>query len=263
MTDPSVISQLQRWVRERFGIVYADAQRDSFMQRVDGLCLDANLSADALLVRVASGDEALARRLGDVVSVNHTYFFREPEAFEHLARVALPALASGPVRVWSAASSSGEEAYSIAITAQEALGSAATSRVRILGTDISQRALDHAEAGLFSPAQVEGLDASRRLCWFAPRGPERVEVAPALREMCTFRRLNLTRAPWPFTQRFHVIFLRNVLYYFEREAREQIMASTWDHAEPGAWLVTSLTEPLFDVKTRWQAVRPAIYRKAA
>ena len=88
-------------------------------------------------------------------------------------------------------------------------------------------------------------------------------MAAPCRGIVTFRRLNLTRAPWPFTQRCHVIFLRNVLYYVEREAREQIMASTWDHAEPGAWLITSLTEPLFDVKTRWQAVRPAIYRKAA
>ena len=261
MIDTSVIAQLQRWVRDRFGIVYAEAQRESFVQRVEGLCYDAHIAPDALLARVASGDDALARRLGDVVSVNHTYFFREPEAFEHLARVALPALPAGPVRIWSAASSSGEEAYSIAITAQEALGPAATARVRILGTDISQRALEHAEAGLFSTQQVEGMDPGRRLCWFAARGADRVEVAPALREMCTFRRLNLTRAPWPFTQRFHVIFLRNVLYYFEREAREQIMASTWEHAEPGAWLVTSLTEPLFDVKSRWQPVRAAIYRK--
>lgn len=262
MTDPAVINQLQRWVRDRFGIVYAEAQRDSFVQRVEGLCHGAKLAPDALLSRVSTGDDVLARRLGDVVSVNHTYFFREPEAFEHLARVALPAVSAGPVRIWSAASSSGEEAYSIAITAQEALGPSATSRVRILGTDISQRALEHAEAGLFSAVQLEGMDPGRRLCWFAPRGPERVEVAPALREMCTFRRLNLTRAPWPFAQRFHVIFLRNVLYYFEREAREQIMASTWENAEPGAWLVTSLTEPLFDVKSRWQAVRPAVYRKA-
>ncbi|MFO0630272.1 MAG: protein-glutamate O-methyltransferase CheR [Polyangiales bacterium] len=263
MTETGVYSQLRRWVRDRFGIVYADAQRESFEQRVEGLCHAAHVAPDQLLERVTHGDDILARRLGDVVSVNHTFFFREREAFEHLARVALPALPSGPVRIWSAASSTGEEAYSIAITAQEVLGAAATARVRILGTDISQRALEHAEAGLYSPPQVEAMDPARRLTWFASRGGERFEVAPALREMCMFRRLNLTQSPWPFTQRFHVIFLRNVLYYFEPDVRAQIMASTWECAEPGAWLVTSLTEPLFDVKTRWHAVRPAIYRKVA
>jgi chemotaxis protein methyltransferase CheR len=86
-------------------------------------------------------------------------------------------------------------------------------------------------------------------------------VVPEVRNMCTVRRLNLTSDTWPFEQKFHLIFLRNVLYYFDPPLRVQILERCYDVTEPGGYLITSLTEPLLDLKTRWKAKGSAIYWK--
>jgi chemotaxis protein methyltransferase CheR len=88
-----------------------------------------------------------------------------------------------------------------------------------------------------------------------------MRVVRELRELCTFRRMNLTQFPWPFENRFHIIFLRNVLYYFERPIRPRILECCYDVSVPGGWLLTSLTEPMLDIKTRWRRVAPAIYQR--
>jgi len=251
---------LARWVREHFGISYSARALDILDGRLRLLAVELGLSIEDLHARVEGGAPDLTRRLAEVVSTNHTYFLRERGIFDELTRRVVPSLPSGSLRIWSAAASSGDEAYSVALTLQEALGDDAR-RVRILGTDISAQQVAAAEAGVFPGARLYKLAPAQLVRWFRELPGGRYEVSPTLRKMCAFRQLNLVRHPWPFTQRFHVIFLRNVLYYFEPEMRRQVLDACYQTAEPGGWLVTSLTEPLHDIWTRWRLVAPGLYRK--
>jgi chemotaxis protein methyltransferase CheR len=256
------LDELVAWVRSHFGLSFTADQRELFASRVQAFCAANTLTLSGLLHKlVVVQDRTITLRLAETVSTNHTFFFREAELFELLAQAVLPSIAARPIRIWSAAASSGDEAYSIAITAQEVLGDAARTEVKILGTDLSERQLKIAEQGVFAQHQIATVSAARRQRWFQPAGLGQVALRPEARAMCTFRRMNLTTTPWPFEQRFHVIFLRNVLYYFDPSTRRQVVEACYDAAEPGAWLITSLTEPMLDLATRWTAVRPAVFRK--
>lgn len=261
-SDPSVLESLRSWVRSHFGLSFSGDQGELFVSRIESFCSERALRPQDLLLQLTAGQRALTGALADALSTNHTFFFREKEIFDLLDTSILPSLAGGAVRVWSAASSSGDEAYSIAIAARERLGDAAAAGlVKILATDLSDRQLRLAEQGLFPAERVALVNAERRARWFTRAGLGQWQIDPELRKMCTFRRLNLTTHPWPFEQRFHLIFLRNVLYYFEPSTRRAIVEACFDTAEPGAWLVTSLTDPMLDMVTRWTPIRPAIFRK--
>jgi chemotaxis protein methyltransferase CheR len=257
------IDDLLAWIRTHFGLSFTGDQRGLIESRIGSFCGTVGHTVPSLLHQlVVLQDRALTLKLAEAVSTNHTFFFRESELFDLLAKEILPSIAARPIRIWSAAASSGDEAYSIAILANEVLGDAAQADVRILGTDLSERQLKTAEQAIYPAQQVASVSAARRHKWFQPAGLGQLAIRPEARRMCTFRRMNLTTQPWPFEQRFHVIFLRNVLYYFEPVTRRQVVEACYDAAEPGAWLITSLTEPMLDLTTRWSAIRPAVFRKA-
>lgn len=256
------LEALERWVREKLGITYGSDQRGLFAERITGLCRTLSLSVEQILQQLLRGDSRIMLSLAEVVSTNYTFFFREPESFELVSKRVLPSLPPGPLRFWSAATSSGDEAYSLAMIAREQFGQAAPERVRILGTDVSERQLAIAESRVFLREQLGPTDQIRLARWFEPAANGGVRVLPEVAELCTFRRLNLAQLDWPFERRFHLIFLRNVLYYFEPPVRQAILERCYDFAEPGAFLITSLTEPMIDVRTRWKALQPAVYRKS-
>jgi chemotaxis protein methyltransferase CheR len=252
---------LRAWVETHFGLHFAPSQHDAFRARLERFCRDVGLTHGALHRSLLAGDRALVLRLAEAMSTNYTGFFREPEAFAFLGDVILPALPPGEaVRVWSAASSSGEEACSLATVLCERLGEDAHQRAQVLGTDLSDRQVRLAEEGVYAAPRLEALSPERR-ARFEPLGLGQWRAGASLRRLCTFRRLNLTQTPWPFAQRFHVIFLRNVLYYFAPQVRRAVIEACYDAAEPGGWLVTSFTEPMLDLETRWRQLRPAVFRK--
>jgi chemotaxis protein methyltransferase CheR len=257
-----ILTNLRSWVQRQSGITFSREQEALFAERIAGLCRDLKLSPETLHNKLTMGDKAVALRLLEAASTNYTFFFREPEIFSYLVEQVFPALPEVPLRFWSAAASSGDEAYSLAICAREYFGESAQARLRILGTDISDRQVRIAEQGTYPKLQLAQLGDRRLARWFTPALGGQLRIAETIRQMCTFRRLNLAQRPWPFEQRFHVIFLRNVLYYFEPPVREQLLEACYQSAEPGAVLITSLTEPMVDVKTRWRMVRPAVFVRA-
>jgi chemotaxis protein methyltransferase CheR len=262
--DAEVLDALRAWVRSHSGIVFGSEQEELFGDRIDSLCRELRTSPERLLARVRDGDHAWSLKTLEAASTNYTFFFREPEIFEYLRGNVFPKLSrSSELRIWSAASSSGDEAYSLAIACREYFGETALARVRILGTDISEKQLRRAESAEYPSDQIGGISPQRLSAYFSALGAQRVRVNPAIRQMCTFRRLNLTQSPWPFAQKFHVIFLRNVLYYFEPSTRTRVLQSCYDAVEPGGYLFTSLTEPMIDVRTSWSQVRPAVFQRVA
>lgn len=257
-----VLRELRSLVRAHCGISFRSDEAQLFTHRVEALCTTLGLPPEALLTRVNAGDVRLTRSLIEAASTNYTYFFREPEIFDFVADLLLANWRPRELtRVWSAAASSGEEAYSLAMALHERMGDVARTDVRILGTDISERQLRVAESATFSAEQTFGLSQPRRERWTTTLASGAVQLHPALREMCTFRRMNLTRRPWPFELRFNVVFLRNVLYYFDADMRRELLDACYQITQPGGYLITSLTEPMVGVDTRWVQVRPAVFRR--
>lgn len=256
--EASALHEIRRWVSARLGLQF-DRQLQGFETRVLAFCRGRRIAPEHLLDGLRSERPSLVVGVAESLSTNHTAFFREPEAFDLFRDKIVATLPqSDTIRIWSAAASSGEEAYSIAFTMRDLLGADARKRVRILGTDLSQRQIRCAEAARY-PRFLHPSDGAFTSRFLVEDGD--IVVPPEIRSMCVFRTLNLTRQPWPFAQRFHVIFLRNVLYYFDRDAQRRVLEACYDATVPGGWLVTSLTEPLIDLRTRWEHVCPGIQRR--
>lgn len=261
-SDP-LMDVIRQWVRSNLGISYADDRTELLRSRVQSLCESLHISVDILASRVVCGEPRTVAALADAVSTGHTYFCREKESFELLERQILPSLPDEPIRIWSAACSSGEEACSIAMSVLNVLSPERASMVKILGTDLSEPRLRMAESAIYLDEQFKLVDPDRLAAWSEPVEGGRRRMSDRIRAMCTFRRMNLVNRSWPFEKRFHVIFLRNVLYYFDEATRTQVIRACFEAAEPGAWLITSLTEPLSGDLGGWRKVTPSVWRKSA
>ena len=202
------------------------------------------------------------QRMLDLLTTHETYFFREPRHLEHLAGPVLQSLprARAP-RVWSAACSSGEEAYSIAMVLMDRLGEA--SPWEVFGSDLSREVLVRARSGVYPGDRIDGIppDYLRRFC---RRGAgstgATLEVEPALRQRVRFAQVNLNDSLSAVGE-FDVIFLRNVLIYFDAPSKQQIVARVVRQLRPGGWLFTGHSESLSGVRADLRQERPSIYRR--
>lgn len=214
--------------------------------------------------RDRTGEEL--ERLINALTTNHTSFLREPQHFALLREAVLPPLAArGPVRIWSAGCSTGEEPYTILFTAAETLPPARLAQVQILASDISTRVLEKAQAGIYPRERLEGLPPGWAQRFFQ-RGEGRwegsVRVKRDWRARIEFRRLNLME-DFSHLPRFHVIFCRNVMIYFDKPTQELLVRRFTDRLEPGGWFLIGHSEGLMGVRHDLEYVKPAVYRKPA
>ena len=206
-----------------------------------------------------SGVSLLA--LIDALTTNHTSFLREPEHFRVLVDRVLPGLRRGPVHLWSAASSTGEEPYSMLFTALDARHPA--SEIRVVATDICRRALVAAEQGIYNSERLHGSPAAWLQRYFEKvPGTENsaYRVRAQYRALVEFRRLNLMDM-LPHGFRFPVIFCRNVLIYFNRATQEAVVNRLAGALEPGGYLFTGHAESLTGLAHPLQYVQPAVYQR--
>jgi chemotaxis protein methyltransferase CheR len=255
---------IRDWLSERCGMSFPEKKRDLLAHRMKRVQERFGFpSLDTLAEQLLSSDDVdLKLAVIHAASTNHTYFFREPQTLEFFRDSILGSAGdTGGLRVWSAAASSGDEAYSLAMIASQMFGAAAPARISILGTDISLPAISQAEQAIYNTNHLEHLPDGIIERYFVPAGMGQFRVIPDIRRLCIFRRLNLKAAPYPFAKGFHVIFCRNILYYFDRQHQQQILEQLYDVTEPGGWLLTSVTEAVRDLNTRWQQVTNAVYRR--
>jgi chemotaxis protein methyltransferase CheR len=205
--------------------------------------------------------ESLAQMV-DALTTNHTAFLREPDHFEFLRRDVLPQLAARDgIDIWSAACSTGEEVWSLAGVLLESLG---PRRGFILGTDISIRALEFAQRGVYPADRCSGIPPAWLGRFFDPAGGPRDGycAGKALRSHASFRRLNLVN-PIAWTRRYPVIFCRNVMIYFDAATQAKVVGQLADCLEPGGYLFVGHAESLSRIRHGLEYVRPAVYRKPA
>ncbi len=184
-------------------------------------------------------------RMIRALTTNVTKFFREPHHFDHLRDVVLPPLLQaaergGRVRIWSAACSTGQEPYSLALTILRVLPNAAKLDVRVLATDIDTTVLETASTGQYSADALAGVPAELRARWFEKAGAE-WKAGEALRRLVSFRALNLI-GPWPMRGPFDVIMCRNVVIYFGEDTQTEIWKRFTPMLSPGGHLYIGHSE---------------------
>ncbi len=263
---PAEFDEIRRFAKQRFGLDLRTGKEDLVSARLArGMRQGRFKSFRDYLDHVEhdSTGEALISLI-NALTTNHTSFYREPHHFEFLTKTVMPRLrSSNDLRIWSSACSTGEEPYTIACTvAQEWNGQ--VRGLRILGTDISTKVLDIAKGARYAASSLAGAPQGWLPNYFVREpGPEAmVRVRPELARAVSFRRLNLVE-PFPFHDRFHVIFCRNVMIYFDKPTQEQLVQRLAERLEPEGYLFVGHSESLAGVAHSLTYVRPAIYRKDA
>jgi chemotaxis protein methyltransferase CheR len=263
---PDSYERLRTWLNDRCGIFFSDNKKDLLVQRLGRVVEQFDLKGLDDLADVVEGgaQHDILLAVMHAASTNYTYFFREHQVLDFYIQEILPSFSRrDDVRVWCAAVSTGDEAYTAAMLAAEVWGrEIARQRLAILGTDISESVISRAEMALYSGNHVEHTPPELLRRYFRPSGVEQFVVADDIRGMCTFRRLNLRAYPYPFQKPFDVVFCRNVLYYFDKENQRNVLEAIYDVTQVGGWLLTSVTENLRGLGTRWVTVAGGIHRKA-
>jgi chemotaxis protein methyltransferase CheR len=257
-------SQFQRFIYDAAGIFMANGKQALVSGRLAKRLAHYQLDTygDYLRLLESRSQPAELQVAVDLLTTNETYFFREPKHFALLRDLAQDARDKGKtLRVWSAASSSGEEPYSIAMVLADVLGEAAWE---VLGTDISTRVLERARTGHYPMERASQMPPAylKKFC-LKGQGSETgtMLIERGLRQRVQFQHLNLNQ-PLPRIGSFDVIFLRNVMIYFNLETKRQVVARLLAQLRPGGYFLIGHSETLNDINDTLVAVAPSIYRKA-
>jgi chemotaxis protein methyltransferase CheR len=270
--DPDAFDEFRSLVYDRSGITLQTGKEALVSARVGKRMRKlgvADFRSYLDWVKGEGGEEEMVQLL-DAISTNVTSFFREPEHFAFVREAMAGWLRQGQrrFRLWSAASSTGEEPYTLAMTLAD-LQPPADCDIRILATDISTRVLEAARAGVYDAAKLGSLPAGVRDRWFVrPRAAGRDAgdawaVADRLKGMILFKRLNLAFPPFPMRGPMDLILCRNVMIYFDNRVRQRLIAEFHRLLRPGGYLLVGHAESLAGLTSGFRSLRPSVYAKSA
>ena len=199
---------------------------------------------------------ALRMKVVEAMTTNETYFFRDVAPFEHLRKTILPELIlkrkeSRRLDIWCVACSTGQEPYSIAMLIRENFPQLATWDIRFLATDLSQEVLEKARTGSYSQLEVNrGLPVAYLMKYFERRGVQ-WRLKESIWKMVKFQEMNLIR-PWPNLQRMDIMMVRNVMIYFDRTTKQQILRKTGDLLARDGYLFLGGAETTIHIDNRFE-----------
>jgi chemotaxis protein methyltransferase CheR len=257
----------------RHSAIVIDTSKDYLVEaRLGPLAKREGLgSITALVAKLRSEGAAspLLRRVIDAMTTNETLFFRDVHPFEALRDKLLPELlerrTSHELNIWSAACSSGQEPYTIAMMLREGFPRLASWKVEILATDLSPTMIAKARKGLYGKIEVNrGLPLPLLAKYFEQQGSD-YQISGDLRKMMSFRELNLA-GPWPAMGPFDVVFLRNVLIYFDVETKKSILSRVVRLLRPDGYLLLGAAETTLNLEERFERLqidRAGCYRLRA
>ena len=176
-------------------------------------------------------------------------------------RIKAKEAAKKDVRIWSAASSTGEEPYTIAMVLKDFFGMDHSGwDTRVLATDLSTKVLQQAQRGKYLKEQIDPLPENWKRRYFKRLNGLEYQAAPELKKEVIFRQFNLMN-PFPFRKKFHVVFMRNVMIYFDDATKQELLRKVYDYLEPGGYLFVGTTESIDRKGNNFQYIEPSIYRK--
>lgn len=251
----------QQYLEDTCGIVLGENKQYLVSSRLSRLMREQSLSSIGdLLKRIKSGVPGLRERIIEAMTTNETSWFRDSYPFDMLKETLLPELSKGrtqPLKIWSAACSSGQEPYSTSMVIQEYLASkpgAFPGDVIITATDISPAILNEAKVGSYdSLAVIRGLSEERKKRFFTQK-VDRWEVRPEIKARIMFRELNLMQS-YTLLGRFDIIFCRNVLIYFSTDSKKDILSRMAKALNPGGYLFLGGSESLASYSDDFETLR--------
>jgi chemotaxis protein methyltransferase CheR len=242
MTSDLGFATIRQFVLARTGIQLTDEKRYLIETRLDPVLRERGLpSLEALASSLRSGDPALESAVADAMTTNETLFFRDKGPFDITQKLILPKLIEarrrvGLIRIWCAACSTGQEPYSLAMLLDEMRAELRGIAVEIVATDISEKVIEQAKAGVYSQFEVQrGLPIRMLLKHFTQEGT-RWRIRPELQRQISFRRLNLLQ-PFQSLGRFDIVFCRNVLIYFSDETKRDVLSRIATAMAPDGFLL--------------------------
>ena len=259
-------AQFQKLIYKIAGISLADSKKVLLVGRLGRRLKHHGFSSFGEYYRFVSSGEVPdeLQTMVDLLTTNETYFFREEAHFEFLSKTIVAQHPAGtPFNVWSAASSTGEEIYTISFVLAETLGLDANWTVT--GSDISTQVLATAQRGFYWLDRTRGLPQTylRKYCLKGVRTQEGgFMVAPEIKRHTRFLQVNLNKT-LPVLGKFHVIFLRNVMIYFDAETKRQVVARLVEQLHPGGYFIVGHSESLNGLTDTLRAIKPTIYQLPA
>ncbi|CAH1214917.1 Chemotaxis protein methyltransferase [Paenibacillus plantiphilus] len=260
--------KLSALVKSNYGIKLGDEKRSLVVGRLHNVLLHKNFDNFTeyydYVVTDTTG-EALTT-LVEKLTTNHTYFMREIAHFNFFRDHVLPHIKeterSKDLRIWSAGCSTGEEPYTLAMIIADWVGFNQDGwETRILATDISSKVLEAAKRGEYQLEQLASIPAPWRKKYLRKVNEERGMFIEQIRNEVIFRLFNLMEPVFPFKRKFHAIFCRNVMIYFDAATRKALINRFYEIMEPGGYLFLGHSESLSRHESNYQYVMPSVYRK--
>lgn len=260
--------QLSEYIQTNYGICLKSEKKTLVMGRLHNVLVENNCSNFSEYFNYLQSDKtgkALVTFINKITT-NHTYFMREEDHFHYFQDKVLPYLESSvkenDLRIWSAGCSSGEEPYTLAMILSDYFGKEKSFwDTKVLATDISDNILLKAKKGIYSSEQIASLPANWRLNYFNKADNGNNAIVDKLKSEVIFRKFNLMEEVFPFKKKFHVIFCRNVMIYFNDKTKNELINKMYECTEPGGYLFIGHSESLNRDMTKYKYILPAVYRK--
>ncbi len=260
--------QFAEYIITNYGIKLTAEKQSLVAGRLNNVILSKNFKSLSEYMDYVASDKTgqAVVTLLDKITTNHTFFMREVDHFYYFRDKILPYLSKiitdKDLRIWSAACSSGEEPCTLAMIIDEFFGKEKMWwDTKILATDISNNVLEIAKKGIYSKERISALPAAWKLNYFKEIDAENFILTDKIRNEVIYRKLNLMDSVFPFKRKFHVIFCRNVMIYFDNKTKNELAEKLYDMTEYGGYLFIGHSESLNRDCTRYRYVMPAVYRK--
>jgi len=260
--------QLADYIKANYGIHLKEEKQALVTGRLHNVLIQNNFNNFSeyydYVVSDKTGDAVAT--LIDKITTNHTFFMREADHFYYFRDKVLPSLANSvkdkDLRIWSAGCSTGEEPYTLIMMIDEFFG---TEKkwwdTKVLATDISSKVLDIASKGIYENDRIAPLPSHWKLNYFKKIEKEKSVLVDKIRNEVIYRKFNLMDQVFPFKKKFHVIFCRNVMIYFDAQTKRELVQKFYDLTEYGGYLFIGHSESINREETKYKYVIPAVYRK--
>ena len=263
---------LRKFIYEHTGISLADHKRALVYSRLARRLRFHGMNSYGKYYELLIDGDPDGNELGEMISAittNKTDFYRENHHFDFLAEQIIPSIKQQAIatndrkiRIWSAASSTGQEPYTIAMTLLDTLDNVNNWDAKILATDIDTNVLAYAESGVYNQDQSEQLPEDKLQRYFRKsRGDQEglIMAKPVLKSLIAFRQLNLLSEPWPIRGPFDVIFCRNVIIYFDRPTQQRLITRLSQLLKPEGYLMLGHSEALHSIEHKLEHLGKNIY----
>lgn len=260
--------ELTKYIKEHYGINLKEEKRALVVGRLQKVLFQKGFQSFSEFYDFVITDKTgnAITLLVNQITTNHTFFMREADHFNYFKDQVLPYLAKTvkdkDLRIWSAGCSSGEEPYTLAMLLDEYLGKEkALWNTKVLATDISSKVLDEAMKGIYRNEELENLPAVYKMNYLKKYDSENSIFIDTIKNEIIYRKFNLMDENFPFKKKFHVIFCRNVMIYFDNETKQRLINKFYDALEYGGYLFIGHSESISREGSKFTYVMPAVYRK--